>query len=108
MASPKLRTLSLLIVSLVFATLAMRQVAPKPQAASIAQEPPSAEEAYSPQLRNELKALRDAALTSDYAWGQVAHITENIGSRPEGSPQAEFAANYVADELRKLGMDVHL
>jgi carboxypeptidase Q len=65
-------------------------------------------DAYSPKLRSELKALRDAALSSDYAWGQVAHITENIGPRPEGSPQAEFAANYVADELRKLGMDVHL
>ncbi|HEX4489158.1 MAG TPA: M20/M25/M40 family metallo-hydrolase [Terriglobales bacterium] len=70
--------------------------------------PTSAEDSYSPQLRGELKALRDAALTSDYAWGQVAHITENIGPRPEGSPQAEFAATYVADELRKLGMDVHL
>jgi carboxypeptidase Q len=72
------------------------------------QTPTSAEASYSPQLRSELKALRDAALTSDYAWSQVAHITENIGPRPEGSPQAEFAANYVADELRKLGMDVHL
>ena len=52
--------------------------------------------------------MRDAALTNDYAWGQVAHITENIGPRPEGSPQAEFAAHYVADELRKLGMEVRL
>jgi carboxypeptidase Q len=73
-----------------------------------AQPTEAADAAYSPDLRGELKALRDAALTSDYAWGQVAHITENIGPRPEGSPQAEFAANYVADELRKLGMDVHL
>jgi carboxypeptidase Q len=72
------------------------------------QQAVSTEDAYSAQLRGELKGLRDAALSSDYAWGQVAHITENIGPRPEGSPQAEFAANYVADELRKLGMDVHL
>ena len=72
------------------------------------QEPASADDAYSPQLRSELKALRDAALKSNYAWQQVAHITENIGPRPAGSAQAEFAAHYVADELRNLGMDVHL
>ena len=29
--------------------------------------PPSADDAYSPQLRDELKALRAAALSSDYA-----------------------------------------
>ncbi len=70
--------------------------------------PPSADGAYSPQLRSELAALRDAALTDDYAYQQVAHLTENIGPRPEGSPQAQFAVNYVADELRKLGLDVRL
>jgi Zn-dependent M28 family amino/carboxypeptidase len=52
--------------------------------------------------------LRDAALASDYAYAQVAHISENIGPRPGGSPQAEFAAHYVAAELRKFGMGVRL
>jgi hypothetical protein len=73
-------------------------------------DPPdtSAEAAYSPQLRSELAALRDAALGDEYAYRQLAHLTENIGARPSGSAQAEAAANYVADELRKLGLEVHL
>src|SRR5438270_14033154 len=68
------------------------------------QRPP----AYSPQLTAELKQLQDAALKSDYAWDQLAHLTNNIGPRPAGSAQANFAAQYVAAELRKLGLDVKL
>ena len=64
--------------------------------------------AFSKELRDQLQALRDAALTSDYAWHQLAHLTENIGPRPAGSPQAQAAAEYVAAEMRKLGLDVHL
>jgi carboxypeptidase Q len=63
---------------------------------------------YPPQLTNELKQLQDSALKSDYAWNHLAHITNSIGPRPAGSIQATFAARYVADELRKLGMDVRL
>ena len=63
---------------------------------------------YSTQLRNELAALRDAAMADDYAYRQLAHLTENIGPRPAGSPQAEAAVSYVADELRKLGLEVRL
>ena len=63
---------------------------------------------YSPQLTNELKQIQDAAIKSDYAWNELAHLTNNIGPRPAGSVQATFAAQYVADELRKLGMDVRL
>jgi carboxypeptidase Q len=62
----------------------------------------------SPELREQLQALRDAALSSDYAWRQLAHLTENIGPRPAGSPQAQAASEYVAAEMRKLGLDVHL
>jgi Zn-dependent M28 family amino/carboxypeptidase len=63
---------------------------------------------YSPQLSNELKQIQDAALKSDYAWNELAHITNSIGPRPAGSVQATFAAQYVAGELRKLGLDVKL
>ena len=63
---------------------------------------------YSPQLLNELAGLRDAAISDDYGYRQLAHLTENIGPRPVGSPQAEAAVKYVADELRKLGLEVHL
>ncbi|HEY5029481.1 MAG TPA: M20/M25/M40 family metallo-hydrolase [Candidatus Angelobacter sp.] len=63
---------------------------------------------YSPQLTTELKQLQEAALKSDYAFDQLAHLTNNIGPRPAGSAQANHAAQYVAGELRKLGLDVKL
>ncbi|MGO9646447.1 Peptidase M28 [Candidatus Sulfotelmatobacter sp. SbA7] len=56
----------------------------------------------------ELVALRDAALADDYAYQQVAHLTDNLGPRPSGSPQAEAAVEYVAGELRRLGLEVRL
>lgn len=59
-------------------------------------------------LTQELIALREAALADDYAYQQTAHLTENIGPRPAGSPQAQAAADYVADELRQLGLEVKL
>jgi len=73
-----------------------------------AQRPREPEVVYPPQLLSDLAALRDAALSSDYAYQQVAHLTENIGPRMGASPQAEHAVAYVADKLRKLGLEVHL
>jgi len=69
---------------------------------------PSSASAFPKELQEQLQIVRDAALASDYAWQQLAHLTENIGPRPAGSPQAEAAAEYVANEMRKLGLDVHL
>lgn len=66
------------------------------------------QENFPPQLLDELTAIKTAALTDDYAYQQVAHLTENIGPRPSGSPQAKAAVDYVAGELRKLGLEVHL
>jgi len=59
-------------------------------------------------LRAQLIGLRDAALADDYAFYQVAHLTENIGPRPSGSVQAKQASEYVADQLRQLGLEVRL
>jgi carboxypeptidase Q len=64
--------------------------------------------AYSPQLLKELVTLRDAALADNYAYRMVAHLTENIGPRPVGSPQAQAAVEYVTSELRRLGLEVRL
>jgi Zn-dependent M28 family amino/carboxypeptidase len=72
------------------------------------QEPPKAESTVSAELKEQLIALRDAALSDDYAYRQVSHLTENIGPRPSGSAQSVKAAQYVADEMRSLGLDVHL
>ena len=55
-----------------------------------------------------MAGLRDAALSDDYAYQQVAHLTDNIGPRARGSAQAAAAVQYVADELRKLGLEVRL
>jgi Zn-dependent M28 family amino/carboxypeptidase len=80
--------------------------------AALSQTPPSKPQApppaFSKELSDQLQAVRDVALTSDYAWQQLAHLTENIGPRPAGSPQAQAASEYVADEMRKLGLEVHL
>ena len=73
-----------------------------------AQGPARQMAALPPELVASLARLRDAALASDYAWRQVAHLTENIGPRLAGSLQAEAAVNYVADELRRLGLEVRL
>ena len=66
------------------------------------------QENFPPQLLEQLSAIKAAALTDDYAYQQVAHLTENIGPRPSGSAQAKAAVDYVADELRKLGLEVQL
>lgn len=63
---------------------------------------------YSKQLIDEMKRLQKAALESDYALKQVAHLTNNIGPRMSGSAQSQRAVEYVADEMRKLGLDVKL
>jgi Zn-dependent M28 family amino/carboxypeptidase len=62
----------------------------------------------SPDLKQQLIALRDAALGDDYAYKQVAYLTENIGPRPSGSAQSVKAAQYVADQMRSLGLEVRL
>ena len=71
-------------------------------------EAESATRAFPPQLRAELAKIRDAAMSDDYAYQELEHLTDSIGPRPQGSPQADAAANYVADEMRKLGLEVHL
>jgi carboxypeptidase Q len=63
---------------------------------------------YSPQLVSEIKKIQQAALESDYAYRRVAHLANNIGPRLSGSPQAQAAVEYVAAELRKLGLEVKL
>ena len=55
-----------------------------------------------------MERIRDAALESDYALTRTAFMTNNIGPRLSGSPQAQRAVDYVADEMRKLGLEVRL
>jgi len=52
--------------------------------------------------------LRDAALQDSYALTELRHLTDNIGPRLSGSPQAQQAVEYVAAEMRALGAEVQL
>jgi len=63
---------------------------------------------YSDKTINELKSIKKAALASQYAYAQTGYLSNNIGPRLTGSPQAERAVQYVAEEMRKLGLDVRL
>ncbi|MFY9556925.1 MAG: M20/M25/M40 family metallo-hydrolase [Blastocatellia bacterium] len=65
-------------------------------------------DSYSPQLLGELKQVLNAALSSNYAYAQVAHLCNNIGPRLSGSAQAEQAVEYVATQMRSLGLTVAL
>jgi carboxypeptidase Q len=63
---------------------------------------------FSPQTLADLKRLHQAALSSDYAYRQVAHLADNIGPRLTGSAQAAKAVEYVAGELKAIGCEVQL
>ena len=63
---------------------------------------------FSAQTLADLKRLQQAALNSDYAYRQVAHLANNIGPRLTGSAQAAKAVEYVASELKAIGCDVQL
>jgi carboxypeptidase Q len=64
--------------------------------------------ALSKQIVSDLERIQEAALGSDYAYRQLEHLTDSIGPRLSGSPQAQKAVEYVAEEMRRLGMEVQL
>jgi carboxypeptidase Q len=70
--------------------------------------PSSTPAVFSPQTLAELKRLQQAALASDYAYRQVAHLSNNIGPRLTGSAQAAKAVEFVASELKAIGCEVQL
>src|SRR6266566_2129116 len=81
----------------------------RPEASSTPAASPSATPFFfADQTLADLKQLRQAALASDYAFKQVAHLANNIGPRLTGSVQAAKAVEYVADEMKALGCDVQL
>src|SRR5438876_10815865 len=63
---------------------------------------------FSPRTLADLKRLQQAALKSDYAYKQVAHLANNIGPRLSGSAQAAKSVEYVASELKAIGCEVQL
>jgi Zn-dependent M28 family amino/carboxypeptidase len=63
---------------------------------------------FSEKTLSELRQLQQAALASDYAYRQTAHLANSIGPRLSGSAQEKKAIEYVAAELTKLGLEVRL
>src|SRR5436309_6928927 len=81
----------------------------QPEASSTPSASPSATPiVFSEKTLADLKQLRQTALTSDYAFKQVAHLANNIGPRLTGSAQAAKAVAYVADEMKTVGCEVQL
>jgi carboxypeptidase Q len=55
-----------------------------------------------------LARIREAALSSDFAYERLAELTDRIGPRLSGSPGAAAAVTLVADDMRNIGMQVSL
>ncbi len=75
---------------------------------TFSQQPDPTPTLYSAKTLIDLKKLQKAALESNYAYRRTAYLTNNIGPRLTGSPQAARAVEYVADEMRKAGLTVRL
>lgn len=97
----------ILIAVVLITSLCSAQQAP-PEWSKVPEEAESARRAFTPQLRSELATIRDAAMQDDYAYARLEYLTDSIGPRTEGSSKADAAVRYVADEMRKLGLEVHL
>jgi Zn-dependent M28 family amino/carboxypeptidase len=88
------RNLPLIVLLAAAATCATAQIKPDP--------------AWSPDTLGQLRQLQHTALDDDYAYQRLSHLADNVGPRATGSPQAAAAVDYVADEMRRLGLDVTL
>ncbi len=64
--------------------------------------------AWTPEQTATMQRIRDAAMQDPYALNELRHLTDNIGPRLSGSPQAQQAVDWVAAEMRSLGAEVTL
>lgn len=55
-----------------------------------------------------LARIRDAAMSSDWAYQRLADLTDKVGPRLSGSPQAEAAVAQVQAALQDAGLQVSL
>jgi len=94
--------------TLIFGTFAAQFAHGQLSPSMITPNPSPTPVVFSPQTLAELKRVQQAAVSSDYAYKQVAHLANNIGPRLSGSTQAARAVNYVASELKAIGCEVQL
>jgi carboxypeptidase Q len=64
--------------------------------------------AWTPEQLSTMEHLRDRAMKDSFALDELRHLSDNIGPRLSGSPQAQQAVDYVAAEMRSLGAEVSL
>jgi len=72
----------------------------------VAQTATTAAGAFAPQVLQDLGRVQKAALASDFGYRVAGHLADNIGPRLSGSPQYQQAAEYVAQQMRDLGLEV--
>jgi carboxypeptidase Q len=58
--------------------------------------------------QRDLKTIRVTAQGSEYFYEQIRVLCNEVGPRLSGSPQAAAAVNYVAKQMRDLGLEVRL
>jgi len=113
---PLIRTLFLLALAALPPTFQLprcpAQAAPTPQPQGILDRLDAmmgiGKGAWTPEQLDAMERLRDAAMKDPYALTELRHLTDNIGPRLSGSPQAQQAVEYVAAEMRSLGAKVTL
>jgi carboxypeptidase Q len=84
------------------------QSAPSQPSPSILDRLAGGNGAWTPEQLAVMERLREAAMKDPYALNELRHLTDNIGPRLSGSPQAKQAVDYVAAEMRALGAEVTL
>ena len=108
MLRPRSRFFTICCLLFPFCFCALNIDAQQTPASSRSPSPSPTPAVFSTETLADLKRLQQAALTSDYAYRQVAHLSNNIGSRLTGSAQADKAVEYVASELKAIGCEVQL
>src|SRR6184192_354668 len=108
MLRPRSRFFTICCLLFPFCFCALNIDAQQTPASSRSPSPSPTPAVFSTETLADLKRLQQAALTSDYAYRQVAHLSNNIGPRLTGSAQAGKAVEYVASELKTIGCEVQL
>ena len=74
--------------------------------AALGQTNAPAQKDFSAQVLQDSSRVQKAALAGDYGYRLAGHLADNIGPRLSGSPQYQQAAEYVAEQMRELGLEV--
>lgn len=65
------------------------------------------ESTFTPSLMRDLQQLERTALTSEVGYQILEHLSDEIGPRLSGSPQAAAAIEYMDAQFRGLGLEVY-